>query len=323
MKNKTVLVTGIGGNAGQGILRNIIALNKDIRLIGTNTESISGGNYLCDVVYKVPFSSDPTYIVEMIDICKKENVDLIIPSTDYEVFYLSLHKNRLPTLASLSADVADIFLNKYKTSVFFKAAQIPFAETFLPSKYNDEFDQIIVKPAEGRGSRGLHINPKNPKEFSSEYIVQKLYQGKEITTAFYVTKKGKLHGHITFERSLVAGATHRCEVTTEYEKEIEDIITKILKNFTIRGSCNIQSIVSDDGSITPFEVNGRISGTNSIRSQFGFEDVKYTIEEYLYNKVPTIPKITKGACVRIYLDIIYPDISLNEIKTNKDTHYIY
>ena len=36
MEKRTVLVTGIGGNVGQGILRNIRSLNLPIRLIGTD-----------------------------------------------------------------------------------------------------------------------------------------------------------------------------------------------------------------------------------------------------------------------------------------------
>ena len=98
---------------------------------------------------------------------------------------------------------------------------------------------------------------------------------------------------------------------------------KIIKNFKIKGSCNIQSIVDKKGKITPFEGNCRISGTNSIRSQFGFEDVKYTIEEYLFNKKPKKPIIKKGAAVRILMDVIYPGIGLNKIKNKSTKHYMF
>ena len=63
--SKTVLVTGIGGNVGQGILRNILANDFKVRLVGTDILRVSAGNYLCDRVYKVPYGVDPKYIPAM------------------------------------------------------------------------------------------------------------------------------------------------------------------------------------------------------------------------------------------------------------------
>lgn len=321
--SRKVLVTGIGGNVGQGILRNIISLSLDVKLIGTNTEAVSGGNHLCDVVYKVPFSNSTDYISTIQQICKQERIDLIIPSTDYETYYLALASDKLPLLSSSDAPVAKIFLNKYQTYMSFNKLSIPFAKTILPSSYNDNFDEFIVKPIEGRGSREAYINPKNPKGFSDFYIIQKLIKGIEITTAFYVTKEKKLLGNITFERSLVSGVTEKCQVAFKYNKQIEAIINKIASNFNIKGSCNMQSIVDERGDIVPFEVNCRISGTNSIRGHFGFEDVRYTLEEYLFNRTPEKPIIKKGSAVRLLMDIIYPDIDLEGIKNKTTKHYIF
>jgi len=320
---KTVLVTGVGGNVGQGVVRNIKNSGYDVRVVGTNTEAVSGGNHLCNKVYQVPFSSSPDYISDMVRICVNEKVDLIIPCTDYETYYLAKEHKSLPVLSSSDAKVSYIFLNKYHTWMEFRKYEIPFAETFLPSMYNNEFKETIVKPAEGRGSRDIHLNPPDMLSFSDDFIVQKLYKGAEITTAFYVTKKKKLLGLITLRRTLSQGTTTACEVVFDYDKKIMEIITEIIRHFNVKGSCNIQSIVVKNGEIVPFEVNGRISGTNSIRSQFGFDDVKYTLQEHLYNEQPLKPIVKKGSAVRLYMDVIYPGINLNEIKDKTTKHYIY
>lgn len=321
--NKKVLVTGIGGNVGQGILRNICSLYRSIYLVGTDIKSVSAGNHLCDKVYIVPFSASSEYIPSILEICKKEEIDLIIPSTDYETYYLALASEKLPTLASSDAAVAKAFLNKYQTWLVFKKASIPFAETKLPSEYHNDFDDLVIKPIEGNGSKGLHINPPNPRDFPDNYIIQKLLKGKEITTAFYVTKDQKLLGHITFFRSLVHGTTSICEVTFDYDRKLKVLIQKIINNFDIKGSCNIQSIVDQNGTIIPFELNCRISGTNSIRAQFGFEDVKYTLQEYLFNIKPEKPIIKKGSAIRILMDVVYPDVGIDQIKDKSTKHYIF
>ena len=59
---------------------------------------------------------------------------------------------------------------------------------------SNQFDKLIVKPIEGRGSRDIYINPKNISAFSDKFLVQKLYEGIEVTIAFYVNKVNILHG---------------------------------------------------------------------------------------------------------------------------------
>lgn len=318
-----VLVTGVGGVVGQGILRNIAACGYNIRLIGTNTGRVSAGNHLCDQVYDVPFSYEAGYLEQMRTICSTENVDLIIPATDYEVYYLAAAQDTLPPVAGSPAATAKMFLDKYHTWLEFEKRGIPFAESSLPSAYCGDFSECIVKPREGRGSRGIHLNPDRPESFSDDNVVQKLYHGIEITSGFYVTKERKLLGHITLERTLSSGATNSCCVNLDHNTEVERIITHIVESFEIRGSCNVQSIVTNDDRIIPFEINCRISGTNSIRSQFGFTDVKYTIDEYLYHKPLPVPRITKGSSIRILMDVIYPEVGLDEIQNKNTPHYLY
>jgi carbamoyl-phosphate synthase large subunit len=322
-KKRTVLVTGIGGNVGQGILRNIRKLGLPIRLIGTNTEPVSSGNHLCDRVYAVPWGYDPGYADAVRRIALKENVDLIIPSTDYESYHLALARRTLPRVASSSARVNRICLDKWETSRVFLRASIPFAETFLPSGYGGQFAEIVVKPREGRGSRGLVMDPARVDTFPDTYVVQRRYQGKELTTGFYVTRKGDLHGQITFERVLYSGLTGRCSVTDRYDTGIVRIIGAMIKAIPVRGSINIQSIATSDGQIIPFEVNARISGTNSIRSHFGFDDVLYTLEEYLYGRRPSAVRVRKGSAIRVIMDVIYPGVELSHISDSTDEHFIF
>ena len=322
MAKKRILVTGIGGNVGQGILRNIISLNLDIELFGSNTIEFSAGNHFCKKVFLVPFAFSETYISIIKKIVEENKIDLIIPSTDYEVFYLGKNKSLIPCEIAVSeANTSNIYLDKYKSFLHHKQHNLPFANSYLPSEYKGPFKEIIAKPREGRGSRGLFINPSDITNFSDdEYVIQEFHTGKEITTAFYVTKEGKLHGLITMDRSLENGTTIECEVIKMYDDEFEKIILKMIEHSEFRGGINLQSIVTSVGLIVPFEINCRISGTNSIRSNFGFKDVKYTLQEYLYNEKPDIPKIIGGKAIRVLMDIIYPEPNSLDNKVNPDSY---
>ncbi|WP_010182810.1 ATP-grasp domain-containing protein [Aquimarina agarilytica] len=327
MDSKTVLVTGIGGNVGQGILRNIRSLERNIKLIGTDISAFTAGNHLCDKTFQVPYSYEENYIRVIQKIVDENKVALIIPSTDYEIYYLSLYKQEIKAqVLSCDNKIAAQFLDKYLTFKLFKNSEIPFAKSWLPSEYDNTESQIIVKPRKGRGSRGITVNPKNISDYTDDYMIQKLHLGIEITTAVYVTKKNKIHGICSMERKLDNGTTSQVIFNNSYDAKLMKIASKIVDLGGVRGSFNIQSIVDVKGEVTPFEINARISGTNSIRHALGFQDVKYSIQEYLFDEQPaklTI-KNTKAIAVRVLMDVIYPEASTFEELNNRDSkHFIY
>jgi carbamoyl-phosphate synthase large subunit len=326
MEPKTVLVTGIGGNVGQGIVRNIRATGFPIRVVGCNVSAFSAGNYLVDAFRTVPYAFDPSYATQVAALVKREKIDLILPSTDYEVYHLALNRAIIGCeVAASEAETASIYLDKLATFHHHSKYGIAFAASILPSQYQGEFAECIAKPKAGRGSRGLYFNPTVFSEFSDdEYMVQEMHRGEEITTAFYVTRAGKLHGAITLSRTLENGATNSCKVVTEYDAPVLAILKQMVAASSIRGAANLQSIVRADGRVVPFEVNCRISGTNSIRSNFGFADVRYTLQEWLYGQAPDAPDIRPGVAVRILLDVIYPgQTSFDALPDNSVPHFIF
>jgi carbamoyl-phosphate synthase large subunit len=220
------------------------------------------------------------------------------------------------------AAITKMCLDKYETASAFRAHGIPFADTVLPSSFDGQWRDTVVKPREGRGSRGVHFNPPDCRAFDDSFVVQKRLVGPEITTAFYATAEGKLHGEITFERTLESGMTSRATVTFAHQRAVGELIAQIMRAFPVRGPCNVQSIVTEAGPI-PFELNCRYSGTSSIRSQLGFEDVRYGVEEYLLGQPPSAAHVIPGSAIRIFVDIVYPNRSYDEIAPGPGTSYIF
>lgn len=320
---KTIIVTGIGGVVGQGIVRNARALGRDLRIVGVNVSRVSTGNHLCDEVVEVPFAFDENYINVMRIIVSDTGAQLIIPSTDYESYYLAKHHDEFSVpIAASPAEVTFFCLDKYRNWEAFSKRNIPFAPSVLPSQFKGEFERYIVKPREGRGSRGIHIQPPSVVSFDDTNLVQELLEGPEITSTFYVLKDGTLLGSITMRRELESGNTARAEVVSDYDSEVDQLALQMIRAFPFRGSVNIQSKVTANG-IVPFEINCRISGTNSIRSQFGFNDVAYTIRELLFNETPEKPVVSEGCAIRVMVDVVYPGMKLNDVKNNRDNFYTY
>ena len=319
----TIIVTGIGGVVGQGIVRNVRATGLPLRIVGINVTAVSAGNHLCDAVYLVPYAIEPNYIDTVKEITQNEGAKLIIPSTDHESYYLALYAEALQIpVAASPHHVTGMCLDKYKTYLAFQEQGIPFAPSCLPKDFHQQWGEIIAKPRDGRGSRGIMISPEAPEKLEDSYLIQPLLKGVEITSTAYVTQSGELLGTITMKRSLESGNTTQAEVTFEYNEQVEQLITSMIRVFPFRGSFNVQSIVTSEG-VVPFEINCRISGTNSIRSQFGFKDVEYTLRERLYHETPSRPEVMEGCAIRVMHDVIYPNMKLGDIRNNQDNHYIY
>jgi carbamoyl-phosphate synthase large subunit len=320
---KTIIVTGIGGVVGQGIVRNARAMGRNLRIVGVNISKVSAGNHLCDEVHEVPYAYDPDYVTVLKSILQETKAELVIPSTDYESYYLAKDKDVIGVpIAASPAEVTFFCLDKFRNWEAFSKHGIPFAESLLPSQFTGQFQRYIVKPREGRGSRGIHVQPRDITVFDDDNLVQELLEGPEITSTFYVLQDGSFLGSITMRRELESGNTARAEVVRDYDEQVNAIALKMAKAFPFRGSVNIQSKVTDRG-IIPFEINCRISGTNSIRSQFGFNDVAYTIQELLFNEIPQPPIISAGCAMRVMVDIVYPNMKLSELDNNGDTFYTY
>lgn len=319
---RTVLVTGIGGNVGQGILRNLRRRAPEVSIVGTDVAAVTAGHHYCDRFHQVPYSHEPPYRQAVVDICATEAVDLIIPATDSEAHHLGLFVDQLPTLLASPAEVTGMCLDKYATYTRFHAAGIPFADSVLPADYRQQWPDVVVKPRQGRGSRDIHYNPPDVAGFNDTYVVQPRLKGREVTSAFYVLRDRRLLGSITMARALRNGMTDQCTVVREHDEAVNRVIRKVVTNFEITGPCNLQSIITPNGEAVPFEVNCRYSGTNSIRPHFGFDDVGYGLQEYLFHEAVETPRITTGSAMRIYLDIIYPNQELADLEAGNEKSFV-
>ncbi len=321
----SVLVTGIGGNVAQGVLRILRDIDLDLTVIGTNTRELSAGNHLCDAVYRVPLAVDAAYPDALRRICEKHGVALIVPCTDDE----SVHAHRAVgadfKVAGTAPDTSAVFFDKLETVRVLSAAGVPFAPGCLPSEYDGRFEQVIVKPRTGRGSRGIVRNPPDPRAFDDRHLVQRLVSGTEITSGIYVRANGELHGVITFERELDAtGTTVRCHVAHQHDDAVLGVVRSLVDAFPIRGCCNVQSIASPDGSIWPFEVNCRVSGTASIRHSLGFRDVEWLVRELLLGEdPPRAPTNVEGTALRMLLDVVYPGIRPEDVGGRETPHDMF
>jgi carbamoyl-phosphate synthase large subunit len=93
----TVLVSASGAPGTAALLR---ALRENgertVRLVGTDMSERSVGRHLCDAFHVVPAGADPGFPDAMLDVVAREDVDVVLPQSSFDLEGLAGHRERFP-----------------------------------------------------------------------------------------------------------------------------------------------------------------------------------------------------------------------------------
>jgi len=328
-----VLVTGVGGNIGQGIIKAVRMSKLKATVIGTDANPISSGLLRCDRAYVVSRSADPRFFSEIVRILRREKIDILLVGSDEEIKFFAKNKKRIESstgsfvLAS-NESISRIGYDKWYTYLFCRSRQIPFPATFLKSHAEDvnafirkNGFPIIVKPRVGYGSKNVFKvhNKQELKVFLDRVpnaVVQEFIGSdhEEYTASSFVLENRKIFSTIIFRRILSAGATYKAEVVQDRKmrKKIEAIVNKLAP----LGPCNVQFRMHRNRLI-PFEFNVRFSGTTPIRSYLGFNDVEMALRHFVLQVKLKQPKIKKAVAFRYWNEIIAMGQSFKSLSKKK------
>ncbi|MBQ9357922.1 MAG: ATP-grasp domain-containing protein [Abditibacteriota bacterium] len=172
MKDITVLYTGCGAKYTPAFF-DCLRQNgeRNIRIVGTDISPDRTGASLVDVFYRVPAWKDPDYTDILLEICRKEGVDVLIPSMSGELPALADRRGdfeRAGTAVSVSSRKSiELTANKLKLYEFLKQKGFP-TPAFAPIRSAGELEEacgkcgypenpVCVKAVDLSGSRGVRV----------------------------------------------------------------------------------------------------------------------------------------------------------------------
>jgi len=104
MKGVTVLVSASGAPGTAALLR---ALRENgerrVRLVGTDMGDRAIGRHLCDAFHLVPAGSDPSFAEAILDVVERENVDVVLPQSSFDLEGLAEHRDEFPVPVLVSS----------------------------------------------------------------------------------------------------------------------------------------------------------------------------------------------------------------------------
>ncbi len=104
MKPISVLVSASGAPGTAALLRALRSNGeREVRLVGTDMSERSVGRHLCDDFHVVPPGSDAGFADAMLEVCRREQVDAVLPQSSFDLLGLAEAKDRFEGIAVLVA----------------------------------------------------------------------------------------------------------------------------------------------------------------------------------------------------------------------------
>ncbi|MHA1286375.1 MAG: ATP-grasp domain-containing protein [Candidatus Thorarchaeota archaeon] len=280
-----IAVTGVGGPAG---IITTIWLNKekDVQVIGMDSNSLSAGFKFSKEYYVIPEAKEENFIESLMKICTEDSIDILIPTVDEELPILSMNKSmfeeRGVRIIISSPDTINSCIDKYAFYEKLKELHISTPRTWLIQELPRKLDfPLIVKPRIGRGSRNTFIchdqeDLNYALKKSHNPIVQEFIEGGEYTIDSISDLKGSVLKIVPRKRIEIKGGVS-WKGETVHSPEIIRKTRNLLEKLGIIGPACTQAILVN-GEVSFFEVNPRIGGTTSLSIAAGVNIVHIMIK---------------------------------------------
>lgn len=282
-KTLTIAVTGLNNidspGPGVPVIRGIKKSGMNVRIIGLAYENLEPGIYmpgLVDKTYLMPYPSTggEVFLERLLYIHKKENIDVVIPNFDSELYLFIKFSSQLKEMGiNTFLPSLEQFEERHKANLpkFAKKYQIkvPESKSIIEKSELENLPKPITYPYWIKGKfyeaykvNNLHQAVRYYNKLSAKWglpvVVQQSVHGTEVNVVAlgdgkgnvvaavpmrkqYITDKGKAWGGITIEDERMLQITHDIIGATKW-----------------RGGLELEMIKTDEGEYFLIEINPRI-----------------------------------------------------------------
>ena len=309
LDKQNVLIPGAGGAAGIGAIKSLRMCKFKGKIVSTDADVLSAGIYLADKGSVMPLANDPLFFQEAMKIIGKEQVNIILPTSGFDIVPYSKNKEALEdndiVVAMSDYEVIKICLNKEKFYYKLKNKfNLPYTTADI-SKMGSF--PCIAKPIFGKGSKNVFIchDENELNRILSKYddmIIQEYLPGKEYTIDVISDFDGTALVAIPRERIEVkAGISFKGKIVLD--KTLQEECLNTAEYLGIKGPSCMQMKYDAKGMPKLTEVNPRMGGGTIMTTYAGVNFPEFIIKMANGDKIE-IPEIKEITMVRYYEEVI-------------------
>jgi carbamoyl-phosphate synthase large subunit len=319
-----VLVTAVGGNVGQGVVKALRAGTRDYVIVGADMEPRSAGFSFVDRACVLPGATDPEALaVRLTGIIQAERIEAIFVCSPAELSFYTAHAAQLQAATGVRVlinppDVIRIGRDKLETARFLERHGFPFPET-APAADDAAVDRlfdrwgtpVVAKPRYGASSVNVLRLPSRDavdaaRRLVPDLVVQRWLPGdaEEYTAGVVGSAAARAFAWIVLRRDLLQGTTYRTELVQD--PAIGEQMVAVAQALGVEGACNFQFRLVDGVPIV-FEINPRFSGTSGMRYLYGFNDPEMVFAHQCLDEPIRQPVVRPGVVLRYWNEVHLPD----------------
>lgn len=297
MNTIKILFTGVGRRVEliQSFRQAAYKENIELKIYGADISSTAPALAFCDFIRITPHMKSEGYIDELIEICRRDQIDLVIPTIDTDLLVLSQNKDRFGGTKVLisSEEVISICRNKYLTAQFIKKCGLCVPKTYRTIKEHDGTYPCFIKPVNGSSSiNALKVMNENELriyiERGCDYIVQSVVEGTEYTVdVFCDFESNPLLITPRIRTQVRSGEVIKTEI--DLNEQIIQECKIIVQKLQPVGPLAIQLIRTVSGEDVFIEINGRFGGGAPISMKAGANSAAAVLR--LLNNRPVEPVV--------------------------------
>jgi carbamoyl-phosphate synthase large subunit len=264
--SRTVLIPGAGGAAAVSAIKSLRIAEFDGRIVTTDADPLSAGFYLADAFRVVPKAKDPQFYTEVKRLIEQERIDVILPTSGFDIYEFARHKQELESagvvVAMSDLDAMTICADKWEFYLKTHGA-FPLPETSRDLGGWKRFP-CFVKPVFGKGSRNAYrCDTAAELGFHASHlrdlIVQEYLPGEEYTVDVLSDLSGTpLLAVPRIRLETKDGISSKGRVVRD--PEMERLCLEISSHLGLKGPTCMQLKRDDDGRLKFLEINPRIGG---------------------------------------------------------------
>lgn len=290
-------------------------------VVGTDCSPYAPALYETDTHYLVPRMTDPSYLDTILDICRQESINAILPLQEDELYLIASHRKMFTDegIAPIvsAPDAIELCRDKFAFYKYLKENNFPV----ITSCDNlDSFRQMLqsgdmkfpvfLKPSRGCGSMGiqkieqmdlLEVLCRSQKE---AYIIQNYADGEEFGADIYVDLLTQKLAAVFVKKKLRMRAGETEKSVSYWDEALYSLIEKVIASLHLTGPIDMD-IFRIDEQYYISEINPRFGGGYPHAYNCGI-NFPHMIAQNLSGREnkPQTGNYEQGICMLKYTDLM-------------------